>query len=257
MYEHMAENHVLALPRMADARGARSYGVMLMVAVLLHAALALFMSRPVHVASAVPSINVESVTFTERNEAPGPVDLSYRPEVANVLPPVPNSGPGGEGNGLASDLQARVNAGGLVMDGGNGEDVIRISDRNASLDSLLELNRVGRSGNGRIGGFRARVDVPTVPFYKLEVNPKLVDAPVPVYPEAVRNAGIEGSPVVEALLNLDGSVMDARVLKSSGNQSLDASAIEAALKAKFTPAKQRDKPVRVWISIPYRFTLKG
>jgi protein TonB len=73
----------------------------------------------------------------------------------------------------------------------------------------------------------------------------------------VRDAGIEGTAVVEALLDLDGSVMDARVLKSSGNQSLDASAIEAALKAKFTPAKQRDKAVRVWISIPYRFTLKG
>ena len=256
MYEHVAENHVLALPRMAGARGARSYGVMLMVAVLLHAALAFLMSRPVHVASAAPSINVESVTFTERNEAPGPVDLSYRPEVANVLPPDLGSGASGPDNGPANSVQAKVNMNGLVMEGNDGGPVLVLGGKQASLDSLLILNKTGGPGNGRPGvGYRARIDVPTVPFYKLEVRPKLVDAPVPVYPEAVRNAGIEGSPVVEALLNLDGSVMDARVLKGSGNDMLDAAAVEAALKARFTPAMQRDKAVRVWISMPYRFRL--
>ena len=111
-------------------------------------------------------------------------------------------------------------------------------------------------GNGRPRiGVRARVDLPTVPFYKLEVKPTVVDAPAPVYPEAVRNAGIEGSVVVEALLDLDGSVMDARVLKGSGNDMLDAAAVEAALRARFTPAKQLDKAVRVRISQTYRFRL--
>ena len=61
--------------------------------------------------------------------------------------------------------------------------------------------------------------------------------------------------MVEALLNLDGSVMDARLLKSSGNAMLDAAAIEAALRARFTPAMQRDKSVRVWVSQTYRFRL--
>jgi len=49
-----------------------------------------------------------------------------------------------------------------------------------------------------------------------------VNVPVPDYPTTVRDAGIEGTAVVEALLDLDGSVMDARMLKSSGNQMLDA-----------------------------------
>jgi TonB family protein len=71
----------------------------------------------------------------------------------------------------------------------------------------------------------------------------------------VRNAGIEGSVVVEALLDVDGSVMNARVLHGSGNDMLDAAAVEAALKARFTPAMQRDKAVRVWMSMPYRFRL--
>jgi len=99
-------------------------------------------------------------------------------------------------------------------------------------------------------------DIPIVPFWKVEVKPQPINIPVPTYPEMARNAGIEGQAVVEALVDVDGSVIDAKILKSSGNQSLDASAIEAATRAKFSPAKQRDKPVRVWVSIPFRFTLQ-
>jgi protein TonB len=71
-----------------------------------------------------------------------------------------------------------------------------------------------------------------------------------------RTAGIEGQTVVEALVATDGSVSDARVLKSSGNASLDQAAVDAAMRSRFSPAKQRDKPVRVWVSIPFRFTLQ-
>ncbi len=99
-------------------------------------------------------------------------------------------------------------------------------------------------------------DIPVVAFWKVEVKPNPIIIPKPVYPELARNAGIEGQCVVEALVDVDGSVIDVKVIKSSGNQSLDAAAVEAAFKAKFTPAKQRDMAVRVWVSIPYRFTLQ-
>ncbi|MEO0070948.1 MAG: TonB family protein [candidate division WOR-3 bacterium] len=99
-------------------------------------------------------------------------------------------------------------------------------------------------------------DIPVVPFWKVEVKPTPVNIPKPVYPDLARNAGIEGQCVVEGLVDVDGSVIEVKIVKSSGNQSLDAAAVEAAYKAKFTPAKQRDKAVRVWVSIPYRFTLQ-
>jgi protein TonB len=99
-------------------------------------------------------------------------------------------------------------------------------------------------------------DIPVVPFWKVEVKPQPVNIPVPAYPEMARNAGIEGQAVVEALVNTDGAVGDARILKSSGNTSLDAAAVDAAMRARFTPAKQRDKAVRVWVSIPFRFSLQ-
>ncbi|MFO7649953.1 MAG: energy transducer TonB [bacterium] len=98
-------------------------------------------------------------------------------------------------------------------------------------------------------------DIPIVPFWKVEVKPKPVKIPVPNYPEMARTAGIEGQAVVEALVDVDGTVADARILKSAGNTALDQAAVEAAMRSTFTPAKQRDQAVRVWVSIPFRFTL--
>ena len=256
MYEQKAVNPVIVLPGLRDARGNRSYAVMLVVAALLHGTIALYLSRPVPVRDAVEAVSMEAVSFSEQNMAPAiPVDPSYRPEVANVLPPDNGPGPGGpDNNGAINNVQAKMN--GLVFDPNQGGDVIRISDNQASLDSLLLLAKSGRRGNGQPGvGWRRVPVMDAVPFYKVEVKPQPVSVPAPNYPEIVRSAGIEGSAVVEALLDFDGSVMDVRVIKSAGNQMLDAAASDAARKARFTPAKQRDKPVRVWISIPYRFIL--
>jgi len=99
-------------------------------------------------------------------------------------------------------------------------------------------------------------DIPVVPFWKVEVKPQPINIPVPTYPDMARTAGIEGQAVVEALVDIDGSVADARILKPSGNASLDQAAVDAAMRSKFSPAKQRDKAVRVWVSIPFRFTLE-
>ena len=256
MYEQNAVNPVIVLPGLRDARGNRSYAVMLVVAALLHGMIAPYLSRPVQVRDVVAAVDMGAVSFSEQNMAPDiPVDPSYRPEVANVLPPDNGPGPGGpDNNGVVNNLQAKMN--GLVIDPSQGGDVIRISDNQASLDSLLLLAKSGRPGNGQPGvGWRRVVGPQPVPFYKVEVKPQPVSIPAPGYPEMVRSAGIEGSAVVEALLDVDGSVMEVRILKSAGNQMLDAAASDAARKARFTPAKQRDKPVRVWISIPYRFIL--
>ena len=100
-------------------------------------------------------------------------------------------------------------------------------------------------------------EIEIVPYYKVEVKPKPVHIPTPKYPELARKAGIEGNTVVKALVNIDGTVMDVKILKSSGNQMLDQAALVAAKQSKFTPAKQRDKFVRVWVSIPIKFRLTG
>jgi len=259
---------ILSFPHLRGESGVRQFGVAILVAALLHVGFAFYMSRPHRAPSAsgaIADINMENVKFQDENIAPeGPVDMSYRPEVANLPDVAGGGGGGGEGgpSGPADMSQAKIDESGLELSvPGEGGEVLKLGGTQKGLEDLLALPKAGGRGYGKPGsgvgvGYRIKTYPPTVPFYKVEVKPQPVDIPVPDYPEMVRSAGIEGQTVVEALLDLNGTVMDARVLKSSGNAMLDAAACEAAQRAKFSPAKQRDKPVHVWVSIPYRFTLQ-
>lgn len=99
-------------------------------------------------------------------------------------------------------------------------------------------------------------EIEVVPYYKLETKPQPISMPPPEWPEIVRRAGIEGSLQVRFLLDTDGSVIDVQVVKSSGNQLLDEAAVRSVWRYKFTPAKQRDKLVRVWVSRKIEFKFK-
>jgi len=77
------------------------------------------------------------------------------------------------------------------------------------------------------------------------------------YPEIARKAGIQGQVVIHVLVNEKGIPIDTKVLKSLGNSGCDEAAISAIMKTRFTPASQRNRPVKFWMSIPIRFQLKG
>ena len=100
-------------------------------------------------------------------------------------------------------------------------------------------------------------EIEVVPYYKVEVKPQPISMPKPVYPSLPLNAGIEGTTVVKMLVDIDGSVIDVVILKSSGNAMLDEEAIKAASRSTFTPAKQRDKFVRVWVARPITFKIRA
>ena len=110
-------------------------------------------------------------------------------------------------------------------------------------------------GETAAGEHPAEVEIPVVPLWPIEVKPLPVSIPEAEYPEATRKAHIEGLVAVEALVDLDGSVIDTRILKSSRNGSLDQAAVAAAREAKFQPGNSLDRPARKWVSIPYRFVL--
>ncbi len=99
------------------------------------------------------------------------------------------------------------------------------------------------------------VEAPIVPYQKLEKRPEPQNAPQPAYPQVSRELGEKGTVIIKVLLNTDGTVSQAEISKSSGYPRLDNVALEAARKWTFTPAMQRNKPVRVWVSIPFAFTL--
>lgn len=92
-------------------------------------------------------------------------------------------------------------------------------------------------------------------FVAFDTPPEPVHTVAAVYPELARQAEAEG--VVQVLVTIDetGRVVAATVQSSDAIESLQQAAVEAAKKWLFKPAKQRDKPVKVRIVIPFRFSL--
>jgi protein TonB len=76
-----------------------------------------------------------------------------------------------------------------------------------------------------------------------------------VYPEIAKRAGVEGKVYVLAFVNEKGDVTKAQIIKGIG-AGCDEAALNAVLKTRFTPGKQRGKPVKVQVSIPIIFKLK-
>jgi periplasmic protein TonB len=74
------------------------------------------------------------------------------------------------------------------------------------------------------------------------------------YPEIARRAGIEGRVVVQFVIDQEGNVMDAVVVRGIGG-GCDEAALEAVSHLKFTPGRQRGRPVKVRYSLPIVFRL--
>ena len=75
------------------------------------------------------------------------------------------------------------------------------------------------------------------------------------YPEMAQLAGIEGRVFVQFVINKEGRVEDAVVIKGQGG-GLDEEALRVVRTAQFKPGKQRGKPVKVRMSMPITFRLE-
>jgi TonB family protein len=85
------------------------------------------------------------------------------------------------------------------------------------------------------------------------LNGKAVSKPSPVYPPELRTTRVEGTVVVNVLVDEDGAVVQAEAL--SGPKALRDAAVEAARKAKFSPTRLSGCPVRVSGVVTYNFVL--
>ncbi|MEC9273772.1 MAG: energy transducer TonB [Candidatus Neomarinimicrobiota bacterium] len=99
-------------------------------------------------------------------------------------------------------------------------------------------------------------DGPRVKFIPYDDPPQPLSSIKPVYPEIAKEAGIEGTVVVQVFVDKKGRVQDTLILKGIPNTGLDEAAVTAIKKTRFRPAKQRERAVGVWISIPVNFRLK-
>lgn len=90
-------------------------------------------------------------------------------------------------------------------------------------------------------------------YVYVEELPEAVTRVKPQYPDIAREAGVDGTVLVQALVGKDGKVKDVRVQKSI--PMLDASAVAAVKQWVFKPALSNNKPVAVWVAVPVRFSL--
>jgi TonB family protein len=68
------------------------------------------------------------------------------------------------------------------------------------------------------------------------------------YPSILRDAGIGGTVEVWFFLDVDGTILNTQLKQSSGQAGLDEAAMKVADIVKFSPARNRDRPVQVWVS---------
>lgn len=77
------------------------------------------------------------------------------------------------------------------------------------------------------------------------------------YPARAQENGVQGTVYIGFVIDEMGNLINARVIRSSGNADLDAEALRAVKTSdRWTPGKQRDHSVKVNCSIPvvFRFT---
>lgn len=88
-------------------------------------------------------------------------------------------------------------------------------------------------------------------------NAAYLNNPPPAYPLAARRRGIEGSVLVRAEVQADGSCSRVELKKTSGFDPLDQAALEAVRKWRFVPAKKGSQSITAWVEVPITFKLEN
>ena len=77
----------------------------------------------------------------------------------------------------------------------------------------------------------------------------------PIYPEALREAGLEGVVPMDAIIGVDGSVVSVRVLSAQVAPGFASSAVTAVRQWQFTPTLLNGVPVEVQMAVSVTFSL--
>lgn len=105
----------------------------------------------------------------------------------------------------------------------------------------------GSGGGGALG----RGDI----YMTWEEAPILVKMVTPTYPVLARKAGVEGRVVLQIIVDSKGNVIESKVVLADPPGIFEEAAMEAILKWKFKPARQRGNPISVIMGQQVDFTL--
>ncbi|MCK6541545.1 energy transducer TonB [bacterium] len=221
----------------------------LSIAFVLHAAL--ITSYYVSAVLLKEDISMRTVRFVDANEltSAAPLEKTAEPvkvdvqmnEIPKVIAGIPIVVPDAEAPSdvtLQTQEEIKTNIAASSFSLGNaGEGEIKV-DISESLRGLNESS-----------------DEPGMDeFIPVEQAPILLAKVIPEYPEIARQAGIEGKVFLKALVNEEGVVV--KVVYIQGDDMFKEAAVNALSQARFKPAINGNRPVKVWISYPFIFRLR-
>jgi protein TonB len=90
-------------------------------------------------------------------------------------------------------------------------------------------------------------------FVFVEELPEAIVKVSPSYPDLAREAGVDGTVMVQAHVCACGEVAETRIQRSI--PMLDSAATTAVRQWIFKPALSNGEPVAVWVGVPVRFSL--
>ena len=83
--------------------------------------------------------------------------------------------------------------------------------------------------------------------------PRAIASPDPIYPSLAKQARIYGDVVIDAVIDVQGNVVEMQVV--SGHPLLVPSAVDALRKWKYQPTILNDEPVPVQLMVTIKFRL--
>ncbi len=197
-------------------------------AVVLNAALAMVLLKPVNLAPLVAAITTTPPIIIIR-----PLPVQPKPPELPVSKPRPVTPQQVAARRIAPTISITPQ---------------RIAEQTVAADTAILTDPIGPA-TGEIG------PVQSTP---IQASLDYVRAPAPIYPRGPLMAGIEGTVQLRVLVDTNGSVLDVQVERSSGNRELDAAAREQVLRHwLFQPAQRNGVPMQAWGRVPIVFTLGG
>jgi len=135
--------------------------------------------------------------------------------------------------------------------GGGGNDPARDGSRT----QVRRVNAAPGPGDDEVTLLaEARARLASVPL--VQSSDLVIESMVqPEYPEDLHQQGIEGRVAIMALIDTTGRVADVSVVRPSGHEGFENSAMAAVRQAKFRPYRQAGATQEVYALIRYRFRI--
>ncbi|HEX7182596.1 MAG TPA: TonB family protein, partial [Thermoanaerobaculia bacterium] len=125
---------------------------------------------------------------------------------------------------------------------------------------------VGSTGTGPVGSIGIGIGITAAPspapvedqpirVFGAVKRPEMLSGAQPRYSETARRARIQGTVILEAVIDQKGRVTDLRVLKSLP-MGLDQSALDAVREWRFRPATLEGRPVKVYYTLTVNFQIQ-